>query len=125
MTMTNGSLLMIIMQMIKKYWIYIVFAIAVLVFIFSKFSKNSNIAKQGKVELKVKTYQTPIGWGYDITANDTSLIHQDIIPGIQGKKGFATKEDAEKIGNLVLEKITNKKLPSVTLQELDSFKIIK
>ena len=35
------------------------------------------------------------------------------------------KEEAEKIGNLVLEKIKNKKLPSITLQELDSFKITK
>lgn len=111
--------------MIKKNWVYIVFAIAILVFIFSKFYRKSNYYSKGKVELEVKTYKTDIGWGYDITANDTSMIHQDIIPGIAGRKGFATKEDAEKIGNLVIEKIKNKKLPSITLRELDSFKIVK
>lgn len=116
---------MIIMSMIKKYWAYIVFAFAVLIFIASVFYKNGKNTNGRFVDLKVKTYQSPLGWGYDITVNDSSTIHQDIIPGIPGRKGFATKEDAEKIGNLVLEKIINKKLPSVTLQELDSFKIAK
>ncbi|HEX3024286.1 MAG TPA: DUF4907 domain-containing protein [Chitinophagaceae bacterium] len=111
--------------MIKKNWVYIVFAIAILVFIFSKFYRKNNHYNNGNVELKVKTYKTDIGWGYDITANDTSLIHQNIIPGIAGRKGFATKEDAEKIGNLVIKKIKNKKLPAITLRELDSFKIVK
>ena len=82
--------------MIKKNWVYIVFIIAVLVFILSKLYKKNNYYDKGKVELEVKTYKTDIGWGYDITANDTSLIHQNIIPGIAGRKGFATKEDAEK-----------------------------
>ena len=113
------------MLMIKKYWAYIVFAFAVLIFIASVFYKKGKNTNEKFVELKVKTFERPIGWGYDITVNDTSAIHQDIIPGIPGRKGFATKEDAEKIGNLVLEKIKNKKLPSVTLQELDSFKIAK
>ncbi len=112
------------MQMIKKNWVYIVFAFAIIVFIISNIYNNKH-ADKSKVELKVKTYKTDIGWGYDITANDTSLIHQNIIPGVAGRKGFATKEDAEKIGNLVIEKIKNKKLPSITLQELDSFKITK
>ena len=113
------------MLMIKKYWAIIVFAFAVLIFIASVVYKKEKNTNEKFVELKVKTFESPIGWGYDITLNDTSAIHQDIIPGIPGRKGFATKEDAEKIGNLVLEKIKNKKLPSVTLQELDSFKITK
>jgi len=50
---------------------------------------------------------------------------KDLIPGIAGRKGFATKEDAEKIGNLVLEKIKNKKMPTVSLQDLEDFKISK
>jgi hypothetical protein len=111
------------MQTIKKNWIYILFTVSILVFGISRFFKDDY--KAGKVELKVKTFQSQIGWGYDITANDTSLIHQDLIPGIAGRKGFATKEDAEKIGNLVLEKIKNKKMPTVSLQDLEDFKISK
>ncbi len=111
--------------MIKKYWVYIVFAFAVLIFIASVFYKKGKNTNAKFVDLKVKTFQSPIGWGYDITVNDSSTIHQDIIPGIPGRRGFATKEEAEKIGNLVLEKIKNKKLQTSTLQELDSFKITK
>jgi hypothetical protein len=109
--------------MIKKNWVYIVFAISVLIFLGLKVYKSNN--HNGQVELKVKTFHTDIGWGYDITANDTSLIHQDLIPGIEGRKGFNSKAEAEKVGTLVIEKIKNKKLPTVTLQELDDLKITK
>jgi len=114
------------MQMIKKYWIYLVFIISLLVFIVSSiYKKKEKNTDQKRFAISVRTFKTEIGWGYDILVNDSSMIHQDIIPGVQGKKGFNSEEDAAKIGNLVLEKIKQKRLPSITLQELKDYQIIQ
>ena len=108
------------MQTIKKNWAILLFAISVLVFFSSKIYRHY---QQKNIEPTVKTFHTPLGWGYDIYLNDSSGIHQQEIPGLTGRKGFDKEEDAKKIGDLVLDKIKNKKLPSVTLKELDSLKI--
>ena len=124
--MMNGFLQILTMQMIKKYWIYLVFIISLLVFIVSSiYKKKEKNTDQKRFAISVRTFKTEIGWGYDILVNDSSMIHQDIIPGVQGKKGFNSEEDAAKIGNLVLEKIKQKRLPSITLQELKDYQIIQ
>ena len=124
--MMNGFLQILTMQMIKKYWIYLVFIISLLVFIVSSiYKKKEKNTDQKRFAISVRTFKTEIGWGYDILVNDSSMIHQDIIPGVQGKKGFNSEEDAAKIGNLVIEKIKQKRLPSITLQELKDYQIIQ
>ena len=124
--MMNGFLQILTMQMIKKYWIYLVFIISLLVFIVSSiYKKKEKNTDQKRFAISVRTFKTEIGWGYDILVNDSSMIHQDIVPGVQGKKGFNSEEDAAKIGNLVLEKIKQKRLPSITLQELKDYQIIQ
>ena len=120
MTMTNGSLLILTMQTIKKNWAVLLFGISVLLFIGTRVYRYYHEKVQ---EPTVKTFHSPLGWGYNIYLNDSSGIHQQEIPGLVGRKGFETEEDAKKIGNLVLDKIKHKKLPSVTLKELDSLNI--
>lgn len=105
---------------LKKNWVYIIFGIAVLFFVYKKF-----IYHPPRVQVRVVTFQSSLGWGYNITVNDSVFIHQDFIPAIQGKKGFVTQNDAAKTGNLVLDKIKNKRSPSVSLRELDSLHINK
>jgi len=62
-----------------------------------------------------------LGWGYEIYANDTLLIHQTFIPAVQGKKGFVSEEEAKTIAKLVIKKMaTSKGLPPISVQELDS-----
>ncbi len=107
------------MKVLKKNWVIIVFSFSLLFFWYTKFYKN----KQPVYFLDVKTYQTPIGWGYDIVKNDSIIIHQNVIPGIAGRKGFSDKEEAEKTAILVLKKIKNKAFPIITLRELDSMHI--
>lgn len=63
------------------------------------------------------------GWGYDINNNQRILIHQPNIPAIQKSIPFNTKQDARKVGSLVLKKIESNKFPTITLRELDSLKI--
>ena len=74
--------------------------------------------------LTARSFQSGYGWGYDILINDTIFVHQDIIPGVSGMRGFKTEEQAAKVGNLVLEKMKmGKRLPSVSPKELDSLGI--
>jgi hypothetical protein len=63
-------------------------------------------------------------YGYDILKNNRVLIHQPHIPAVSGNKGFATKKDAAKVAELVIQKL-NKNImpPPVTLQELKNLKI--
>ena len=109
------------MQMIKKNWVYVLLGFAILFFIFRKVIPQ-------KENIQLKTFKTTIGWGYDIVKDDKVYIHQEIIPAIEGFKSFITKEEAEKVGNLVIQKIKQKKgggLPQVTNEEIDSLQISK
>lgn len=110
-----------LMQTIKKNWVYALLGFAILLFIVRKvIPQNENI--------QVKTFQTASGWGYDIIKDDKIYIHQEIIPAVEGFKSFSSKKEAEKVGNLVLQKIKNKEgggLPQVTVEEIDSLQIKK
>ena len=83
--------------------------------------------KNFNAKIELKTYpnnNTLSGFGYDIFINDSLYVHQPHIPAIQGEKGFASKLDAEKIGNLVIIKIRNGVIPpSITINDLDSLSI--
>lgn len=107
--------------MIKKYWIYGLFVFAVTLFIITRFTKKAK--RPDQIELSVKTFQTGIGWGYDIYTNDSLYIHQEYIPAIEGRKGFVTEADAKKIGDLAMEKMKHHKLATIFVSELDSCKI--
>ncbi|HWY10701.1 MAG TPA: DUF4907 domain-containing protein [Bacteroidia bacterium] len=84
-------------------------------------------------DLTVKAYQIKdsssrvIGWGYDIYLKDNRIIHQPIIPAIEGVKPFKTLVDALSIGNLSISKMKkgNNALPTISIKELDSLKIIR
>jgi hypothetical protein len=85
------------------------------------------IKQNGNKRVSLKTIQNKSGWGYQILVNDSLYINQETIPVIQGNKAFVSKEDAEKIGNLMITKIKqhSNKLPTITVQELDSCGIIR
>ncbi|SMC51879.1 DUF4907 domain-containing protein [Cellulophaga tyrosinoxydans] len=63
------------------------------------------------------------GYGYYIKTYDKTLIKQNFIPAIQGEKSFVTKKDAQKVANLVMEKITENESPVVTVNELNNLNI--
>lgn len=51
------------------------------------------------------------------------MIHQPAIPGIPGNEGFKTKEAAQKVADLVVNKIKKGEMPpSVTIEELKKLK---
>ncbi|WP_246225107.1 DUF4907 domain-containing protein [Spirosoma terrae] len=67
----------------------------------------------------VKVFHTPSGWGYDILNNDKPFIHQPTIPGVPGLVGFPNREQAQRVGERVVEKLQDEKaMPTLTHDEL-------
>ena len=63
---------------------------------------------------------------YDVYADGKLLIHQTSIPALPGNEGFKTKQDAEKVVLLVIDKIKRGEMPpTVTIEELKKLKVIK
>lgn len=87
-------------------------------------TKQAQLAKQGIVHVDCVPFEIHGGWGYDIVAKEKTFIHQDRIPAISGDKPFATKEDALKVGRLMLDKLKAGKFPpAVTYQEMKNIGI--
>ena len=79
-------------------------------FLFISCNNNEN--------LNIKPLKTLTGWGYCITNNEKIIIKQTVIPVISENKSFKTKEDALKMGNLVLQKLKDDLSPTVTKKDL-------
>jgi hypothetical protein len=69
---------------------------------------------------RYKIFETAYGWGYDILVNDTLQIHQDYIPVVAAKKGFAEEKQAKKAAQLVIEKLRAGKNPAISRAELET-----
>jgi hypothetical protein len=65
-------------------------------------------------------------FGYDVLVQGRLMIHQTSIPGMSGNNGFKTKEDAAKVAEIVMKKISNGEMPpTVDEDELKELSIIK
>jgi hypothetical protein len=90
------------------------------VIFFSKYKERSQ-----KVFIYAEPVQTVYGWGYNIIAADKVYIKQEYMPAVPGKRGFKTAADAMLVGNLVVKKIAENKMQTITLHELDSMGLYK
>ena len=89
-------------------------------------SKDKSSNSEGLRNFKVTAIQldSAAGWGYRINQDTVPVIEQKFIPGVQGKAGFKTKQEAVKTGDLVVSKLEKGIWPpSVSLEELDSLGI--
>jgi hypothetical protein len=57
-------------------------------------------------------------FGYQINYKGKLFIKQEYIPAIPCKQYFQRKEDAKAIGNLMVEKLEKKEMPSIHKNEL-------
>ncbi|MBK9730999.1 MAG: DUF4907 domain-containing protein [Chitinophagaceae bacterium] len=56
---------------------------------------------------------------YDIYAEGKLMIHQTSAPGLPGNEGFKAREDAEKVAQLVIEKIRKGEMPpTISIDEM-------
>ena len=54
------------------------------------------------------------------------MIHQSSVPGLPGNEGLKTKADAEKVAQLVIEKIKKGEMPpTVSIEEMKTLNVIK
>lgn len=106
-------------------------SLTVLFFLFTFISKNihsqsngENIFNKPKALYKIISVQNNT-YGYDVFIDNKLKIHQENIPGLAGKEGFKTKELAEKVAKLVIEKINNGIMPpSISIEEMKQLKVI-
>lgn len=83
------------------------------------FSCNENITtKKLEKPYTLKVLHKNNGYGYAIYGNGRLQIKQEFIPGIAGNQFFKTQDQAQKIGELVISKITNGEDPTVFRDDL-------
>jgi hypothetical protein len=63
------------------------------------------------------THLQPEGWGYRISEKGKQIIDQQTIPGVPGNQGFLTSEDAQKVAELVIEKLEKGSFPPTISEE--------
>lgn len=111
------------MQMTKKSYI-ILFASLLFIIIIIAFSfrpdKNNN---NSMLLVESSTFKVVGGWGYNILVDHKIFIHQEAVPSVGGNKIFIKKEDAEKTSAIIVQKILNRKVPSISKNELDSLHV--
>ena len=96
---------------------------AAIYFLFFK-GQGVNQGGEGLSRFKVETIRGGRGWGYNIRQDTTLVIEQKVIPGVPGINGFATEQEAAKIGGLVKHKLDRGIFPpTVSIHELDSLGI--
>jgi len=105
---------------IKRNFLIIVIAALLICFAVIFFNYKQH---EGKIHLVSVPMKTSYGWGYKIMADDRIYIQQDYIPAISGKKGFRTEVEAEKVGNLVVQRIATNQQPIITLADLNELQI--
>jgi hypothetical protein len=76
-----------------------------------------------RVNYKIIT-NTDHSYGYDVFINGILRIHQPVIPGMPGKRGFPRRGDAKKVACLAIKKVRNGFMPpTIAKRELDSLRI--
>ena len=72
---------------------------------------------------RVEVIQSNNGYGYRLYERERTVIFQPFIPALPGKVAFHTKEDALRIGNLVMERILAGDNFSISKEDLNYLRI--
>lgn len=68
---------------------------------------------------QLQVFNTAAGWGYDVLSHGEVMIHQPVVPGAAGNRGFVSEEQARQVGELAISKIKKGQgLPTITQDEL-------
>lgn len=108
------------MNKLKKYLVIVllIFSVSLVCLIVLRTDKGNE-----KDDFKASVIKTETGFGYSISYNNKVLIKQDYIPVIQNNQAFCNFDDAQKIAELVKEKLIKKENPNVSLRELNKLNI--
>jgi len=89
--------------------------------------KNQLAREYGQKKIEYFIINVPNDqFGYYIMIDGQMYIEQKTIPAIEGNQGFKTREDAEKISKLVIQKIREGEIPpTVSVEELKANNVIE
>ena len=106
------------MKNIYKYLI-VFFTISMFTMLFFYFqSESKEIYALEETPYTLKLVNKENYWIYEVYKEDNLFIRQEYIPAAKGKQIFKSKEDAEKIGKMVMTKLSKNMLPGITIVEL-------
>lgn len=64
------------------------------------------------------------GYGYEIWVDGKKYIHQRYIPSVKPYKRFSSSEDAQKVAELVIEKLRKEIIPpKITKSEIEMLRL--
>jgi hypothetical protein len=106
----------------RRRWFLFCLAVIVIITITAALFKVKNPAKS---QFSLQVIQLDGGWGYEILADNKAYISQKYIPAIEGNHFFDNKNDARKVGRLVLDKLQCKLSPTISKEDLVKLKILK
>ena len=64
-------------------------------------------------------YRVSSGWGYDISFNGRTIIHQPFVPALSGDAPFPDRAGAAAAGSLVIEKLSAGESPALRREEVE------
>ena len=99
----------------KYFFSFIVFVAIALCCIYFTKRKNDGFS--------LEVISTEIGYGYTISHQQQVYIYQPFIPAISGKQPFLSKEEAESVGKLIIERLKSGESHTVTPNDLKDLKI--
>lgn len=86
--------------------------------------KDAGDKSASSTSITVETFKSGDGWGYEVKIEGKTKVKQPFIPAIEGNLAFDSEMEARRVGELVVQKMKKyKRLPSVTIEELDSLQI--
>ena len=108
----------------KKKYLFLTVTIVILAFIFFKFNDIFN-NNETPSNYYAQAIEVSGGYGYEVrkTISDKIYIKQEYVPSLSEKLVFCTKQDALKIGELVVSKLNAHTNPAVDKEELEEQQI--
>lgn len=67
----------------------------------------------------LEVYRTAGGWGYDVTLDGNTVIHQPYSPVLPGNFPFPDRAGAAAAGSLVIEKLSAGESPALRREEVE------
>lgn len=107
------------MKKIYTYFsVFLVISMLTILFLYAKNTRNE-ATEINNSPYTLQVIEKDSSWIYEIYNNDNLFIRQEYIPSVKGKQIFKTKEDAEKIGNLVVIKLSKNVFPIISKDDLN------
>ncbi|SHM10779.1 protein of unknown function [Chitinophaga jiangningensis] len=109
--------------MTKRNYLFIGSILVLLAAVAWHFAGRNQQQPADMLAVVVEPFQIRQGWGYKVNVDGKTFIYQNVVPGIAGNHVFRSKEDALRVGQLMVAKLTSHQIPAVTAAEIQQLHI--